>query len=67
MRGLTGDLVELALGLDGSFYLPYRLQYTPEQFRRAYPRAEELFALKARYDPETRLGSRFHDHIAAWR
>lgn len=67
MRGLTGDLIELALRLDGSFYLPYRLHYTPAQLRRAYPRVDEFLALKSRYDPEARLGSRFHDHIAAGR
>ena len=65
MRAVTHDLIELALYLDGSFYLPYRLHYTPAQFRRAYPRAGELLALKSRHDPESRFASRFYDHIAA--
>jgi FAD/FMN-containing dehydrogenase len=64
MRGLTSELVELALGIEGSFYLPYRLHYTAAQLHRAYPRLDEFLALKARYDPEARLHSRFYDHIA---
>jgi len=45
------------------YYLPYRLHYTPEQFRRAYPMAPEFLELKRRVDPEELFQSRFYDHI----
>jgi FAD/FMN-containing dehydrogenase/SAM-dependent methyltransferase len=51
----TRELVEAALEVGGTYYLPYQLHATPAQFQRAYPRAKELFALKRRLDPDYRL------------
>ncbi|MDH3645097.1 MAG: FAD-dependent oxidoreductase, partial [Gammaproteobacteria bacterium] len=51
----TRELIEAALSLNGSYYLPYQAHATPEQFHRAYPRATELFALKEKLDPNFRL------------
>jgi FAD/FMN-containing dehydrogenase len=47
----TRELIDAALGLDGSYYLPYQLHATREQFLRAYPRALEFFDVKQRLDP----------------
>jgi FAD/FMN-containing dehydrogenase len=63
MKALTRELVELALEQGGSFYLPYRPHYTAAQFRRAYPRADDFFAAKRRYDPEGLFDSRFYEHL----
>lgn len=63
MRALTRELADLALGLDGSFYLPYRLHYTREQFRKAYPRAGEFFAVKKQHDPHGLFSSGFYEYI----
>jgi FAD/FMN-containing dehydrogenase len=52
MQSLTAELIDAALALGGRYYLPYRLHATPEQFGRAYPQAEQFFALKRRYDPD---------------
>lgn len=52
MAAMTRDLIDCALGAGGVYYLPYRLHATHDQFRRAYPMAQEFFALKRRYDPE---------------
>ena len=50
----THQLIEAALACDGSFYLPYQIHATPEQFLRAYPRAGEFFQLKKkRWTPAT--------------
>ena len=46
MRDLTRDLVDAALAVRGTYYLPYRLHATSDQFRRAYPMADRFFALK---------------------
>jgi FAD/FMN-containing dehydrogenase/uncharacterized membrane protein YhaH (DUF805 family) len=47
----TRELIDAVLALKGSFYLPYQPHATLEQVLMAYPRAEELFALKREMDP----------------
>jgi FAD/FMN-containing dehydrogenase len=51
MRDLTRELIDAALACRGTYYLPYRLHATREQFYRAYPQAADFFATKRRYDP----------------
>ena len=51
----TRELIDAVLACDGRYYLPYQPHATREQFHRAYPRAQELFALKRRLDPDYRL------------
>lgn len=47
--------------IDGFYSLRYQLQATPEQFRRAYPRAPEFVALKHRLDPTNKLRNELLD------
>lgn len=54
----TRDLVDAALSEGGSFYLPYQIHATREQFLGAYPRAEEFFAIKRRLDPTYKFRNR---------
>jgi FAD/FMN-containing dehydrogenase len=51
----TRELIEAAIAAGGTYYLPYQVHATAEQFHRAYPRARELFGLKRRYDPGYRF------------
>lgn len=51
----TRELIDAVIECGGTYYLPYQLHATPEQFHRAYPRARELFALKQKLDPAYRL------------
>ncbi|MBI1891923.1 MAG: FAD-binding protein [Burkholderiales bacterium] len=51
----TRELIDAVIACGGTYYLPYQLHATPEQFHRAYPRAKELFALKQKLDPDYRL------------
>ncbi len=51
MQVLTQSLIDAALSVGGSYYLPYRLHATPEQLTRAYPQAPKFFQLKRKYDP----------------
>ncbi|HZZ73618.1 MAG TPA: FAD-binding oxidoreductase [Pirellulales bacterium] len=57
---LTQESVEAALRCGGGYYLPYRLDATAEQFRRAYPLADKFFALKRKYDPDERFQNAFY-------
>lgn len=47
----TGEIIDLALKHDGTFFLPYVLNYGKSQLTRAYPVTSELLAAKRRYDP----------------
>ena len=57
----TRELIDAVLECQGTFYLPYQMHATSEQFFRAYPAAEKLFQLKRRYDPEYRLRNSLWD------
>ncbi|MGH7356981.1 MAG: FAD-binding oxidoreductase, partial [Candidatus Rokuibacteriota bacterium] len=64
MGRLTRELIDLATGLGGTFFLPYQLHYTPEQLERAYPMIREFFAAKRRYDPAGLLTNAWYDKYA---
>jgi FAD/FMN-containing dehydrogenase len=49
------ELIDAALRLGGSYYLPYQIHATEMQFLRAYPRAGEFFALKRTLDPTNKF------------
>jgi FAD/FMN-containing dehydrogenase len=51
MRALTEVLIDRAIAVGGSYYLPYRLHARLDQFRRAYPRWPAFAEGKRRYDP----------------
>ncbi len=57
----TRELIEAVLECGGTYYLPYQLHATPEQFRRAYPAVERLFDIKRRIDPDGRLRNALWD------
>ena len=56
------ELVDAVLAVGGTYYLPYQNHPTCEQFDRAYPRAQEYFALKQRVDPELRFQNSLFYH-----
>ena len=47
----TRELIDLAVGRGGRFYLPYQLHATAEQFSIAYPEAAQLRRVKQGVDP----------------
>ena len=55
------EIIDLALELDGSYYLPYYHYPTKEQMSTAYPTAEEFFQKKKEYDPEERFMNQFYE------
>jgi FAD/FMN-containing dehydrogenase len=57
----TRELIDAAIQEDGTYYLPYQIWATPEQFHAAYPNAERLFDLKRRVDPTNKFRNRLLD------
>jgi FAD/FMN-containing dehydrogenase len=57
----TRRLIDLSLGLDGTFYLPYQLYYTREQLEKAYPNVGAFFEVKRRYDPDGLLTNTWYE------
>ena len=53
----TRELIDAVLENQGSYYLPYQLHATTEQFQRAYPQAEQFFKLKTRLDPHNKFSN----------
>lgn len=51
----TRELIDGVLSCEGSYYLPYQPHARVDQFYAAYPRAQELFAVKERLDPNYRF------------
>ena len=63
MRDLTRSLIDAALSVGGSFYLPYRLHARPDQRLKAYPGLPAFVAAKRRLDPKLRFRNQMWD---AW-
>ena len=61
MGRITRELIDLTISLDGRFYLPYQLHYTPEQLQRSYPEITAFFSAKKRYDPDGLLTNTFYE------
>jgi FAD/FMN-containing dehydrogenase len=57
----TQQLVDGAIACNGSYYLPYQINATQEQFLVAYPEAHVFFALKKELDPTNKFRNRLWD------
>ena len=57
----TRQLIDAALSAQGTYYLPYQLQATKEQFIRAYPNAPLFFDLKKKLDPQNKFRNKLWD------
>ncbi|NQX43224.1 FAD/FMN-containing dehydrogenase [Pedobacter steynii] len=61
MKELTGKLIDIAISLKGTYYLPYRLHASKEQLDQAYPAAKSFFLLKKKYDPDLLFRNQFYE------
>jgi FAD/FMN-containing dehydrogenase len=57
----TRELIDAALAENGSYYLPYQLHATPQQFGQAYPKADEFFKLKNKLDSNNKFSNKLWD------
>lgn len=64
LAALGRRLIDAALSLGGTYYLPYRLAATREQFERSYPMAREAFAKKRHYDPARLFSNELYERYA---
>jgi FAD/FMN-containing dehydrogenase len=60
LQRTTTDLIDVVIGLNGTYYLPYQLYYSPQQLSAAYPEINSFFAAKKKYDPLNIFGSKFY-------
>jgi FAD/FMN-containing dehydrogenase len=49
------EMIDAVIEAGGTYYLPYQIFASNEQFAKAYPRSSEYFALKKKVDPEYRF------------
>ena len=52
MARMTRDLIQGTANLGGTYYLPYRLHATQDQFIQNYPAATNFATLKRALDPQ---------------
>lgn len=57
----TRELIDAVLAVGGSYYLPYQIHATEQQFHAAYPGAARFFALKKMIDPKNKFRNRLWD------
>ena len=62
MKLITNQLVDIALKNEGTFYLPYRLHINKDKMRKSYPKADNFFQLKLKYDPDEIFNNEFYEH-----
>ncbi|OCA92318.1 FAD-binding oxidoreductase [Pseudobacillus wudalianchiensis] len=54
-------MVDVTLDHKGSYYLPYYAYPSMEQLHTAYPRSQEFFRMKRKYDPAERFINLFYE------
>jgi len=57
----TRQLIDAALSCEGTYYLPYQIHATIEQFLKAYPSSERFFAMKRQVDPTNKFRNKLWD------
>lgn len=57
----TRELVDATLSVGGTYYLPYQIHATPEQFKKAYPGHVKFFAVKRKVDPSGKFRNKLWD------
>ena len=57
----TRELIDAVLAHNGTYYLPYQLHATKQQFNQAYPNLDRFVEIKNQYDPEGRFTNALWD------
>jgi FAD/FMN-containing dehydrogenase len=57
----TQELVDAALSINGTYYLPYLMCANRSQFKRAYPQFKEFLKVKKKYDPTNKFRNMLYE------
>ncbi len=57
----TRELIDAAISVKGTYYLPYQIHATNTQFHAAYPNADVFFSLKKKIDPTNKFRNKLWD------
>lgn len=57
----TKELVDAAISVGGSYYLPYQPHASQTQFEAAYPNSDKYFSLKRKLDPDYKFRNKLWD------
>jgi len=57
----TRELINAVIAVGGTYYLPYQIHATAQQFHAAYPGADQFFALKQQLDPTNKFRNKLWD------
>jgi FAD/FMN-containing dehydrogenase len=57
----TKQLIDEVIKNKGTYYLPYQIHASPEQFAKAYPNATRFFELKKQLDPTNKFRNKLWD------
>ncbi len=60
MKEWTQKLIDKAIALQGSYYLPYQLYASKNQLQKAYPLSDYFFECKKVYDPQELFINHFY-------
>jgi FAD/FMN-containing dehydrogenase len=61
LQETTTELIDLALRVNGTYYLPYQLFYSQQQLHQAYPEIDAFFQAKKAYDPLGLFSNKFYE------
>lgn len=56
------DMIDAVISEGGTYYLPYQIFASEQQFKKAYPRSDEFFSLKKEVDPDYRFRNALWKH-----
>jgi FAD/FMN-containing dehydrogenase len=57
----TRQMIDEVLSVGGTYYLPYQIHATEDQFHKAYPHALDYFSIKKKYDPTNKFTNKLWD------
>jgi hypothetical protein len=63
LKKINQDLINYTLKLNGTFYLPYKIHYTPNQLITAYPNIKQFIKYKQLNDPTNRFSNTWFEWL----
>lgn len=58
----SNEITDAVIKAEGTYYLPYQIFASQEQFLKSYPNSPKFFEIKKKYDPENRFRNELWKH-----